>query len=84
MSRFETHPHGSRTELIEDYAGEAFDEVCVPTLEGWNGLDDAQRAIVYEAVGFGARAACAVLGEPTTTYDEEYGMLLMKLRASEG
>jgi hypothetical protein len=69
----------SRAELIEHYALDAFEEFKESTLEGWDALDDAQRWIVYQAVHFGARVACTVLGE-TGTYEQEYQAMLGKLR----
>jgi hypothetical protein len=68
----------SRTELIEHYALDAFEETGAPTLEGWDALDDKQRWIVFQAVKFGAGVACAVLGE-TGTYEQEYQAMLGKL-----
>ena len=70
----------SRAELIEHYALDAFEEMKEQTLEGWNILNDDQRHIVYEAMRLGVRVACTVLGE-TGTYEQEYQVLLAKLRA---
>jgi hypothetical protein len=72
----------SRTELVEHYALDAFEEVFTDTLEGWDALDDKQRWIVFQAVTFGARVACAALGE-TGTYEQEYQAMLGKLQPSE-
>jgi hypothetical protein len=69
----------SRTELIEHFALDAFEELRTDTLEGWDALDDAQRYIVFQAVTFGARVACAALGQPGTTYEQEYQAMLGKL-----
>jgi uncharacterized protein with von Willebrand factor type A (vWA) domain len=68
----------SRTELVEHYALDAFEEVFTDTLEGWEALDDNQRWVVFQAVTFGARVACAALGE-TGTYEQEYQRMLGKL-----
>ena len=70
----------SRTEQIEDYALDAFEETRIGTIEGWEALDDTQRGIVYDAVEFGARVACIALGE-TGTYEKEYQAMLKKLQA---
>ena len=70
---------GSRTEHIEDYALDAFEEICEKTIEGFDALTDSQRGIVFDAVEFGARAACILLGE-TGTYEQEYQTMLSKLR----
>jgi hypothetical protein len=68
----------SRTQLIEHFALDAFEEVRTDTLEGWDALDDKQRWIVFQAVTFGARVACAALGV-TGTYEQEYQAMLGKL-----
>jgi hypothetical protein len=68
----------SRTELVEHFALDAFEELRTDTLEGWDALDDKQRGIVFQAVTFGARAACVALGE-TSTYEDEYQAMLGKL-----
>jgi hypothetical protein len=68
----------SRTQLIEHFALDAFEEVFTDTLDGWDALDDKQRWIVFQAVTFGARVACAALGE-TSTYEQEYQAMLGKL-----
>ncbi len=80
MSVFQATGHDSRTELLENYALAAFEEVYMDTIEGWDALDDDQRYIVFRAVTFGARVACAVLGE-TSTYEQEYQAMLGKLAA---
>ncbi len=69
----------SRTELIEHFALDAFEELRTDTLEGWDALDDDQRTIVFQAVTFGARVACAALGQ-TGSYEEEYQAMLGKLQ----
>ena len=68
----------SRTELVEHFALDAFEEVFTDTLDGWDALDDKQRWIVFQAVTFGARVACATLGE-SVTHEEEYQRMLGKL-----
>jgi hypothetical protein len=68
----------SRTEIVEHFALDAFEELRTDTLEGWDALDDAQRYIVFQAVTFGARVACATLGQ-TGSYEEEYQAMLGKL-----
>jgi hypothetical protein len=78
MNIFQATGHDSRTELIENYALAAFEEVYMDTLEGWDALDDDQRSIVFQSVTFGARVACAALGE-TGTYEQEYQAMLGKL-----
>lgn len=70
----------SRAQLIEHYALDAFEEIQEKTVEGWDTLNDDQRGIVYQAVQFGARVACTLLGE-TGTYEQEYQGLLAKLQA---
>jgi hypothetical protein len=72
----------SRAELIGYYALDAFEQLGIPTLEGWDELSEEQAGIVFVAVKFGARAACTVLGE-TGTYEEEYRRLLEKWAANE-
>jgi hypothetical protein len=69
----------SRTEQIENYALDAFEETYTDTIEGWEALDDKQRRIAFDAVEFGARVACTVLGV-TGTHEEEYQAMLVKLR----
>jgi hypothetical protein len=78
MKAFQAPGHDSRTELLENYALSAFEEVYVDTIEGWDALDDDQRYIVFRAVTFGVRVACAALGQ-TGTYEQEYQAMLGKL-----
>jgi hypothetical protein len=73
----------SRTELIQHYALDAFEELVAPKLEGWATLDDNQRLTIFECVEFGAQVACTLLGE-TGTYEQEYQTVLDKLRQRTG
>ncbi len=72
----------SRTEQIQHYASDAFQELIAPTLDGWDTLDDRLTRTIYNCVEFGAQVACTLLGE-TGTYEQEYQALLDKLRAQE-
>ncbi len=70
----------SRIDQIECFAMDAADELLFPTLAGYADLNGGQRNIVLEAIQFGARAACTLLGV-ANDYEAEYQTMLHNLRA---